>query len=424
MIRPNHLLLGTIAFAAIVVYGSLVPFQFEPRPFTELLNQFASICQQPIQLRSRSDFLANILLFVPLSFLLLGTMQQTYPRHRHWYYLPVILACVVFGASIEFVQLVFPPRSTALNDILAQAIGSTAGVVLWALTGQQAISFYNTHTAMLQGSNRLVPLLFLYLLIVVILNAVPFDFTLSPVEMVHKYREGRIEWMPLRSLQHTDQNLLHKWLWHVVVFLPIGILLRMGISWSTISVFCMAILFASCIELMQVFVLSRNVDTTDILTGALSVLAGWGITRWYRLQQHRMVLLIPLTLWVIAAVVINWSPFNFTLEVVPSQWSKMTFIPMSDYQSKNYLTAFDDIAHKCIFFVLFGGLISVLSHATIRSNIVFIISGLASAIIEAGQLFVPGRTPSVSDILLGAGAGVAGCWIATSTSNTGYTPVR
>lgn len=416
MIRLYHLFLGTIGFAAIILYGSLVPFQFESRPFVELFDQFISICQQPIQLRSRSDFLANILLFVPLSFLLLGTLQQAYPTYRHLFYLPVILICITFGTSIEFLQLVFPPRSTSLNDILAQAIGSIAGVVLWSLAGQQAISFYNTHTARLQDSNRVVPLLFLYLLMVVILNAVPFDFTISPVEVVHKYREGRIEWMPFRSLQYADLNLLHKWLWHAVVFLPIGILLGMGKSKSALSITGIGLLFASCIELMQVFVLSRNVDTSDILTGAFAVLAGWGIMRWHHRHQRHIVLFASLSLWIITAVVINWSPFHFTLENVASQWSNMTFIPMSDYQSKNYLSAFDDIAHKRIFFVLLGVLISAFSNSTIRSSMAFIISGLASTIIEAGQLLVPGRTPSVSDILLGAGAGAAGCWIASNTS--------
>lgn len=419
MIKPHHALLGTIGFAGIILYGSLVPFQFEPRPFTEALDQFVTICEQPLHIRSRSDFLANILLFIPLSFLLLGTLQLSFPKHHHLFYLPVIVVCISYGALIEFLQLFFPPRSTALNDIVAQSIGSTVGVLVWLLAGQKIVIFSNLQTNLWQGRNRFFPFLLLYLLLVVILNSVPFDFTISPVEVVHKYREGRINWIPLQTLEHADQNLLQKWLWHAIVFMPIGILLGMGKTRSVVTIAPWSFLFALCIELLQMFVISRNVDTSDVLIGGLAVLAGWGITRLYQLQQNRMALHVALTLWIMAAMLINWSPFNFTTENVSSQWARVTFIPLLDYQSKNYLSAFDDIAHKSIFFMLFGTLISMLSRSAIRSSLAFFISGVASAIIEVGQLFVPGRTPSVSDILLGAGAGAAGCWLASSTSKQG-----
>ncbi len=71
------------------------------------------------------EFGANILMFVPLGFLL------TLLLRHHWY--GVALALVI-SAGAEIVQIVIPSRQPSLRDILANTLGAAIGAALaWAL---------------------------------------------------------------------------------------------------------------------------------------------------------------------------------------------------------------------------------------------------------------------------------------------------
>jgi hypothetical protein len=64
----------TVAYTAFVIYGSLVPLQFKARPLSEAWEFFRHIPYLELGIGSRADWVANILLFVPLAFLWLGAV--------------------------------------------------------------------------------------------------------------------------------------------------------------------------------------------------------------------------------------------------------------------------------------------------------------------------------------------------------------
>ncbi|WP_109209642.1 MULTISPECIES: VanZ family protein [Microbacterium] len=71
------------------------------------------------------EFAANILLFVPLGFLL------TLVLRHHWW--GVVLALAV-SALAELAQIVLPSRQPSLRDILANVLGAAIGAALaWLL---------------------------------------------------------------------------------------------------------------------------------------------------------------------------------------------------------------------------------------------------------------------------------------------------
>jgi F0F1-type ATP synthase assembly protein I len=71
------------------------------------------------------EFIANILLFVPLGFLL------TLIARPHW--LGVVVGLLV-SAGVELVQIVIPSREASLRDVLANTCGAAVGAVLaWLL---------------------------------------------------------------------------------------------------------------------------------------------------------------------------------------------------------------------------------------------------------------------------------------------------
>ena len=101
-----------VAYLVFVLYGSLVPFSYHPIPWHLARDQWATVFAGGLVIESRSDFTANILLFIPLSFFLVGALTTD---RRRLVAIPtaliVVALCALLSASIEFAQLFFPPRA-------------------------------------------------------------------------------------------------------------------------------------------------------------------------------------------------------------------------------------------------------------------------------------------------------------------------
>ena len=67
-LRAGTYALLAAGFLAFAVYGSWVPFHYRPFPFSEARAQFALVCSRPVSVDSISDWVANVLLFVPIGF--------------------------------------------------------------------------------------------------------------------------------------------------------------------------------------------------------------------------------------------------------------------------------------------------------------------------------------------------------------------
>ncbi|HBU29082.1 MAG TPA: hypothetical protein DEB56_05035, partial [Thiobacillus sp.] len=65
--NPRSLLwLAALAYSAFVLYGSLVPLEFRAIPWDEAVAQFAAMPFLRLGIGSRADWMANLLLFIPL----------------------------------------------------------------------------------------------------------------------------------------------------------------------------------------------------------------------------------------------------------------------------------------------------------------------------------------------------------------------
>ncbi|HMO36146.1 MAG TPA: VanZ family protein [Gemmatales bacterium] len=271
------LVLLAFVYAGLMLYASLVPFQFQPLPADVWLQQLQSLLTSPVNIGSRSDFLANILLMLPFSFLSLGLFIHT-TRSKAWWGVPLtLLLCISFSVLLEGLQLLFPPRHASLGDILAQTLGAILGIGLWLLAGVTLLKQYQQLQIPARTRHPLWYLFPLYLLLVV-LETAPFDFTLSPVEIVHKYREGKITWVPLQNLFDPDRQLWLKSFWVMVKLLPVGLFLGLLPQLRGVQAVLLGLALATAIELLQLGVLSRYFEPTDILTGTLAVALGFRIS--------------------------------------------------------------------------------------------------------------------------------------------------
>ncbi len=73
--NPRSLLrLAALVYTAFVIYGSLVPLEFRALPWDEAVARFAAIPWLRLGIGSRADWVANLLLFIPLTFLWMGAL--------------------------------------------------------------------------------------------------------------------------------------------------------------------------------------------------------------------------------------------------------------------------------------------------------------------------------------------------------------
>ncbi|MGL4419981.1 MAG: VanZ family protein, partial [Gemmataceae bacterium] len=129
----------TLFCLAFIAYGSFVPFQFQSRSWDDALSAWRWVLDHRRLAASRSDWLANVLLGVPVGFCLLGMIHVDRPGKRHRFLSILCLwpCCVLFSIFVEFVQLYLPMRTSSFSDVLAQALGFLIGFFSWFLMGQQ-----------------------------------------------------------------------------------------------------------------------------------------------------------------------------------------------------------------------------------------------------------------------------------------------
>src|SRR6476646_6493095 len=109
--RRTHLAVLLLCFAGISVYGSLVPFDFESKSFSQALAEFSRLDFFRPSWDSRSDWAANALLFLPIGFLGLGIFQvdrSSSPGSWILGLIQVMAACCVASILLEFSQEWFP----------------------------------------------------------------------------------------------------------------------------------------------------------------------------------------------------------------------------------------------------------------------------------------------------------------------------
>jgi glycopeptide antibiotics resistance protein len=448
-----------LGFLALLVYGSLVPFDYRPVPWGEAVARLRAACALPVRVESRSDWAANVVLYVPLGFLSLAALavDRRWPAGLAWGLL-VVPACAALSAAIEFTQLYFPPRVTSLNDIVANAGGAAVGVFVWLTMGERLTGWLRRFWSGL-GTYRGWALrsLAAYLAVLVLVETTPFDLTLSPVDLYHKYRAGRVRWVPFAAGEVGPFDMIQKSLVNIAYFLPAGVLLAglPGRPWRHPRhwprVLAAGLAMAAGVELLQLFVYTRFFDVTDIFTGGFAVLTGWalalacgwlrppaspaptahgsGVTQPRRPEGRALGLrIVTLLGWLGLLVFVNWQPFNFnpSRAFAAHRLRQLSWVPFADYSQGNYLNAFDQIAQKAVLFVPVGALLTAGSAGRRWARpLVLIAAADLAAGLEAGQLMLPTRYASITDVLIetfGAwiGFAVAGRARAARAQEQGY----
>ena len=277
------LLISFFAYLAFVIYGSLVPLQYIPISFEQALQQFSQIRYLDLGIESRADWVANILLFVPLTFLLAAIgFKAASPVRNTLLSLFIMSASVGLAMGIEFTQLYFPQRTVSINDILAESLGALGGIVLYAIYGTQFKQFLLGFAVARGQASVQFYLLVSYSSLFFIYNILPLDLTLSPVELYDKWQDGRLVLVPFSSYRGSAVEVIYAILSDIALWLPITVLWLLHKPQQRSAAFYSHIcLFAVSVEFCQLFVYSRITDVSDIFCALIAAyLASRTVARW------------------------------------------------------------------------------------------------------------------------------------------------
>jgi VanZ family protein len=426
-----------MVFALVAIFGSFAPFAFAPLAPGEALGKFRAILQAPISAELRMDFAANVLLFVPLGFTLLGTvscgrsMAKALPRA-----LLVVAACAAFSVAIEFLQLWFPTRQSSLNDIVAEGLGALAGCVAWLAIGDATMAWLGAMRGRPNEHPNVRIALLAYCAAFAAFSALPGDANLSATEVYHKFKAGKIILVPLTCDYGSPLNMAYSLVRDVVCMIPVGAcaavcLLPHG---RTVHALPRAIMqgmaYVAAIEIGQIFVISRYTDVTDLMTGFVGVAIGVVIMR-RRLGARAGDapagrLPYAAIAWAAAGLLLAgivfagfWRPYNFAFDrAAKLRLDQFTAGLSSPDVWRSAVTSTSDVLVKTLPFAALGACFGMAicrsgasSHARqlLRAAAV-ILCGVLGLAIEVGQILLASHVAHVSEAALyGVGSLVGVC---------------
>lgn len=425
-------LYAAFAYLIFVIYGSLVPLEFVSISMGEAFYQFQNIRYLDLGIGSRADWVANILLFIPLAFLWMGWLSVDNADRSLGYRVfnscCVIFACIFLCVSIEFTQLFFPQRTVSINDIVAESLGAIIGVSGWWVWGGKAIKFLKAWTLEQSSTTKIDYYLQLYVAGIFFYSVMPLDLTISVVEIYHKWNEGRVILIPFSVMSDSVVENMYGWVTEIALWIPVPILWqRKTLEKDFNRLLFKVFLVVFSIEFFQLFVFSRVTDSTDIILG----LVGGSIGIWLSLKSNsgieRQKIILNLSaaktlvagataylLWFFLLMLVFWYPFDFEFDAETVKERIMGFfgVPFYAYYFGSEFRAMTEIFHKTLLFMPLGGFLAFMlknyrNHFLYFWLVLTVIT--SSAIwIEMGQVFLSEKIVSSTDVVLYIVGGMLG----------------
>ena len=430
---------ATLMYALFVIYGSLVPLEFQPVPLDEAVDRLSEIFVLPLLVDSRTDVLTNVVLFIPLGYCWLAALRTDRRGGRLAAALLVIVCCVALSVTIEFTQIFFLGRTVALSDMLAECSGGIVGVALWLSSGEIVTALARNVSVERERPALMQRLLLVYCVGLFVSQMLPLDLTLGLGELAQKYRGGRIILVPFGYSHSSWLAAAWDYVSDVALAAPLGA--AAALLWTTTGTwrrpwvaFAAGTVAVSFIEFAQLFVFSRFSDVTDLVTGSIGV--ALGVAAVPALSDRRTATMvrkepargavalarIAVAVWTGVLVSYHWQPFDFTVEPrrVVAGVHELLSLPFSSYYAATTFHAFLELIRKSLLALPLGMLLRLSwpvgdhSKSPISQARLVLLAGLGFCLllaVEVGQIFLPARVPDMTDAILGELGVVAGLWL-------------
>ncbi len=405
----RRLALACVFYALFIVYGSLVPLDFHPRPLADAWAAFQDIPFLRLGIASRADWVANILLYIPLAFL--GSAAIASARRSRTLSvtgaIAVGLLCIALATGVEFAQLFFPPRTVSQNDLIAETIGTVLGIAAWMFFGTHLARLWQAFRA--GGVHSWQAFAALYALGYLAYSLFPFDFVVSSAELGEKLgNPGRAAFMTAESCGQVIGCSIRLTA-EMILAAPLGALLgRAFPALGMRSAFLIGVALGLGIETLQIFLASGISQGLSVVTRGLGMAWGILLQRRFRLdwlttyqREIRVGLAFAIPAYVATLALVNG--FEGTLEspaVAREKLAATQFLPFYYHYYTSETAAMASLLGNAGAYALIGVAAWLLRpHRLPRWHVGGIAAVLAFAV-ECLKLFTPGKKPDPTNLLI------------------------
>jgi VanZ family protein len=417
---------GGLAYMVFVIYGSLVPFDFRPRSLDSALRSFMQMRYLRLGADARADWVANILLYIPLSFFSLGYAVRRGNRvFNLCLSIAVFIFCAALGVVIEFAQQFFPPRTVSLNDLFAEVGGTLIGITLWWASGERLRQL--TESLLVAGKSAAYAGLMLYTIGYFGFSLFPYDFVISAEEIRAKVGGALFHWLPSRSACGGTLRCSAKLMAESAAAAPLGLLIgvvstKQGVSLIRSSAWIGGWL-GLVIEALQVFLVSGISLGISVLMRVIGVAAGAAVgellkqTRlWPLLYLLRPFVPLVGAAYFILVAAVTWFGKGPLLSLAAGlkRVSEIQYMPFYYHYYTSESVAMTSVFAVAVMFVPVGILywiwrITIMREFILRGAMqAFLLAAIVGSFIESGKLFLSSARPDPTNVWIGALSATAG----------------
>ncbi len=430
--RRKSLWIAAGAYLLFVVYGSLVPLDFYPRPLDSAWRDFLKTSYLTLGVGSRADWVANILLYIPLAYLLCAGVLTGVRSAiaRLIAVAAVFVVCAAVALGVEFTQLFFPPRTVSLNDIVAEFIGATLGIGVWLVWGRRLERLWADMTR--GGLPAIRAAVVGYVAAYLAFSFFPYDFLVSAQEFAEKFSGNNYRLLVTSATCDRLSLCAARIFAETVAVVPLGVLLGMALGKSARRVYATAAIcgfaLGVTIETAQLFLASGISEGVSLLTRAAGLPLGVALSRHVHLDNlavlrpyivRALLAAIPLYL-----VVLIWANAWFSahwLGVGPAhaKLDGVHWLPFYYHYFSTETHALRSLLAVAAMYlpVGFGYWMWTLRATPAAAHgsalIPALIAASLAAMMEMGKLFLPGKHPDPTDVLIAMAAATGAYLVAT-----------
>ena len=287
--RRISLWIAVGGYLIFVIYGSLVPLDFHPRPLDSAWRDFLTTRYLTLGVGSRADWVANILLYIPLAYLLCAAVVAGVRSAvaRLFAVAVVFVFCAAVALGVEFTQLFFPPRTVSINDIVAEFVGSGLGIGLWLAWGRKLEQLWADMTR--GGLPAIRAAVVGYVVAYLAFSLFPYDFLVSAQEFAEKFSGDNYRLLVTSATCGRLSMCAARLFAETIAVVPLGVLLGMGLGKSVRRVYLTAAIcgfaLGVAIETTQLFLASGISEGLSLLTRAAGLPLGVALSRHVHLDN-------------------------------------------------------------------------------------------------------------------------------------------
>ena len=327
---------------AIILYGSLYPFEFHARP--ALGSPFHALILEWRVTADRADVISNLMLYFPLGLFFVLAIRRFPPIAR-------VAMATVFGLALsmgmEMAQFYDRTRSPEMADVYANTAGTFLGAIAAGFFARLRRPFVALMLACWLGYR-------LY----------PYAPALRPLNFA-----APISWLELY--------------FQTTVWLAVALLLeavagenRLTLLWTALVVLLARVLMAPV-----------PLPSTELLAALLAAVL-W--TALISRLPHRAT--IVAVLFASVVVVQALAPYHFRASARSFGW-----IPFLSLLNALRETAVRQFLEKAF---MYGGLVWLLARAGLRISVATALGGALVLALRIAQVYLPGRSAEITDLVM------------------------